>query len=161
MKRTDPPPAKFAPCEAISIWPSWLHVQRIRRVELALRVVVDVDVHAIGHGAGAHHGEVEAEGGGEVLADVTGPKSAVVPGQAEKSAGVIASLVTQALSEIAQPGAVFPRVLYCGVAGTGRDEERRALHAALDSMELAEEVVIDSDGLIAMYDALDLGAVAM
>ena len=92
---------------------------------------------------------------GEVLADVSGPKSNVVPGQAEKSAGVIASLVTQALSEIAQPGAVTPRVLYCGVAGTGRDEERRALHSALDSMELAEEVVIDSDGMIAMYDAFE------
>jgi glucosamine kinase len=92
---------------------------------------------------------------GEVLADVSGPRSNVVPGQAEKSAGVIASLVTQALSEIALPGAVTPRVLYCGVAGTGRDEERRALHSALDSMELAEEVVIDSDGLIAMYDAFE------
>jgi glucosamine kinase len=92
---------------------------------------------------------------GELLADVSGPKSNVVPGQAEKSAGVIASLVTQALSEIAQPGAITPRVLYCGVAGTGRDEERRALQAALDSMELAEEVVIDSDGMIAMYDAFE------
>ena len=92
---------------------------------------------------------------GEVLADVSGPKSNVVPGQAEKSAGVIASLVTQALSEIAQPGAVTPRVLYCGVAGTGRDEERRALHSAIDSMELAEEVIIDSDGMIAMYDAFE------
>jgi len=92
---------------------------------------------------------------GEVLADVSGPKSNVVPGQAEKSAGVIASLISQALSEIAQPGAVIPRVLYCGVAGTGRDEERRALHTALDSMDLAEEVIIDSDGMIAMYDAFE------
>src|SRR6202022_1452076 len=92
---------------------------------------------------------------GEILATVDGPKSAVSPGQAARSADVIADLVTRALSEIAQPGAVFPRVLYCGVAGTGRDEERRALHAALDAKELAEEVVIDSDGLIAMYDAFD------
>ncbi|GAC1417659.1 MAG: N-acetylglucosamine kinase [Gemmatimonadaceae bacterium] len=92
---------------------------------------------------------------GEVLATVEGPKSAVQPGEAERSAQVIAELVTQALAEIAQPGAVFPRVLYCGVAGTGRDEERRALHSALDTRELAEEVVIDSDGLIAMYDAFD------
>jgi glucosamine kinase len=46
-------------------------------------------------------------------------------------------------------------VLYCGVAGTGRDEERRALHSALDAKELAEEVAIDSDGLIALYDAFD------
>ncbi|MEA2766252.1 MAG: glucosamine kinase [Gemmatimonadaceae bacterium] len=92
---------------------------------------------------------------GEVLATVDGAKSAVSPGQAERSADVIADLVTRALSEIAQPGTVFPRVLYCGVAGTGRDEERRALHDALDAKELAEEVVIDSDGLIAMYDAFD------
>src|ERR1700716_3877196 len=90
---------------------------------------------------------------GEVLATVDGPKSAVAPGQAARSADVIAELVTRALSEIAQPGAVFPRVLYCGVAGTGREEERRALHAALDAKELAEEVIIDSDGLIAMYEA--------
>ncbi len=92
---------------------------------------------------------------GEVLATVDGPKSAVSPGQAARSADVIADLVTRALNEIALPGTVFPRVLYCGVAGAGRDEERRALHAALDAKELAEEVVIDSDGLIAMYDAFD------
>lgn len=92
---------------------------------------------------------------GEILATVEGPKSAVAPGEAERSAEVIAELVSRALSEIAQPGAVFPRVLYCGVAGTGRDEERRALHSALDARELAEEVVIDSDGLIAMYDAFE------
>ncbi len=92
---------------------------------------------------------------GEILAALDGQKSAVTPGQAERSADVIGDLVTRALAEIAQPGSVLPRVLYCGVAGTGRDEERKALHAALDAKELAEEVVIDSDGLIAMYDALD------
>ena len=92
---------------------------------------------------------------GEVLASAEGPKSAVTPGQAERSAEVISELVTRALAEIALPGAILPRVLYCGIAGTGRDEERRALHAALDAKELAEEVVIDSDGLIAMYDAFD------
>lgn len=92
---------------------------------------------------------------GEILATADGPKSAVVPGEAQHSADVIADLVSQALAEIAQPGAVLPRVLYCGVAGTGRDEERRALHSALDEKELAEEVIIDSDGLIAMYDAFD------
>ena len=92
---------------------------------------------------------------GEVLTSLDGPKSVVVPGEAKRSADVIAELVTRALAEIAQPGAVLPRVLYCGVAGTGRDEERKALHAALDAKELAEEVVIDSDGLIAMYDAFE------
>jgi glucosamine kinase len=92
---------------------------------------------------------------GEVLTALDGPKSAVTPGLAARSADVIGELVTRALGEIALPGAVLPRVLYCGVAGTGRDEERKALHAALDAKELAEEVVIDSDGLIALYDALD------
>ncbi len=90
---------------------------------------------------------------GEELATVEGPKSAVSPGQAAHSADVIADVVRQALAEVAQPGEVLPRVLYVGVAGIGRDEERRALHSALDAKELAEEVVIDSDGLIALYDA--------
>jgi glucosamine kinase len=91
----------------------------------------------------------------EVLATVEGPKSAVVPGHAARSAEVIAELVQQGLAEIAMPGAVLPRVLYCGVAGTGREEERRALHAALDEREIAEEVVVDSDGMIALYDAFE------
>ncbi len=112
-------------------------------------IVIGVD------GGGSKTRVIVGTGEGEALATIDGPKSAVSPGQAAHSADVIAELVTQALSEIAQPGAVFPRVLYCGVAGTGRDEERRALHAALDVKELAEEVIIDSDGLIAMYDAFE------
>ncbi len=95
---------------------------------------------------------------GEELATVEGPKSAVSPGQAAHSADVIADVVRRALAEVAQPGEVLPRVLYVGVAGIGRDEERRALHSALDAKELAEEVVIDSDGLIALYDAFGDGA---
>src|SRR5256714_15628998 len=112
-------------------------------------IVVGVD------GGGSKTRVVVGTAEGEILASVDGPKSAVVPGRAAESADVIADLVIKAVSEIAQPGAVFPRVLYCGVAGTGREEERRALHAALDAKELAEEVVIDSDGLIAMYDAFE------
>ena len=92
---------------------------------------------------------------GEVLATIDGPKSAVAPGQAAHSAEVIADLVSRGLAEIALPGAVLPRVLYCGVAGTGREEERRALETALDEREIAEEVVVDSDGMIALYDALE------
>jgi glucosamine kinase len=112
-------------------------------------IVVGVD------GGGSKTRVMVGTADGEVLATLDGPKSAVVPGQSERSAEVIAELVTRALAEVAQPGAVLPRVLYAGVAGTGRDEERKALHAALDAKELAEEVVIDSDGLIAMYDALE------
>ena len=112
-------------------------------------IVVGVD------GGGSKTRVMVGTADGEVLTILDGPKSAVVPGQASHSADVIADLVTRALAEVAQPGAVLPRVLYCGVAGAGRDEERRALHAALDAKELAEEVVIDSDGLIAMYDAFE------
>lgn len=92
---------------------------------------------------------------GEELAAIDGPGSAISLKGAEHSAAVIAELVARALGEIAQPGAVFPRILYCGVSGTGREEASRALHAALDKQELAEEVIIDSDGMIAYYDAFE------
>src|SRR5688500_16727021 len=81
---------------------------------------------------------------GEVLATLDGPGSAISLSGAEHSANVIAELVGRALGEIAQPGAVFPRVLYCGVSGTGREDSAKALRVALDEKELAEEVVIDS-----------------
>jgi len=78
-------------------------------------IVVGVD------GGGSKTRVVLGTADGDVLATVDGPKSAVVPGRAAESADVIGDLVVRAISEIAQPGAVFPRVLYCGVAGTGRD----------------------------------------
>jgi glucosamine kinase len=112
-------------------------------------IVIGVD------GGGSKTRVIVGTAEGEVLATAEGPKSAVTPGEAQRSAEVIAATVTEAMNQIAQPGAVIARVLYCGVAGTGRDEERRALHDALDAKELAEEVVIDSDGMIAMYDALE------
>jgi len=92
---------------------------------------------------------------GEQLATIDGPGSALSIDGAAHSAEVIADLVARALGEISQPGAIFPRVLYCGVSGTGREDRNRALHAALDEKELAEEVVVDSDGLIALYDAFE------
>jgi glucosamine kinase len=112
-------------------------------------IVIGVD------GGGSKTRVVVGTAEGEILATVDGPKSAIVPGHATDSANVIAELVVRAIAEIAQPGVVVPRVLYCGVAGTGREDERRALHGALDAKELAEEVVIDSDGMIAMYDAFE------
>lgn len=92
---------------------------------------------------------------GEELATIEGPGSALSLKGAEHSAAVIGELVTRALEEIAQPGAVLPRILYCGVSGTGREENARALHVALDEKELAEEVIIDSDGMVAYYDAFE------
>ena len=112
-------------------------------------IIVGVD------GGGSKTRVVVGTAEGEVLATVEGPKSAIVPGRAAESANIIGDLVIKAVAEIAQPGVVVPRVLYCGVAGTGRDEERRALQSALEAKDLAEEVVVDSDGLIAFYDAFE------
>jgi len=112
-------------------------------------IVIGVD------GGGSKTRVIVGTAEGEVLASVDGPKSAIIPGKAAESANVIAELVIKGVAEIAQPGVVVPRVLYCGVAGTGREEERRALQAALDAKDLAEEVVVDSDGLIAFYDAFE------
>jgi glucosamine kinase len=110
-------------------------------------IVIGVD------GGGSQTRVMVGTGEGEVLATVDGAGSAISLGGVAHSADVIADLVTRALAEIAQPGAVFPRVLYCGVSGTGREEPAKALHVALDERELAEEVVIDGDGMVAFYDA--------
>lgn len=112
-------------------------------------IVIGVD------GGGSKTRVMVGTGDGETLASVEGAGSAISLEGAAHSADVIADLVSSALGEIAQPGAVFPRVLYCGVSGTGREDQAKALHAALDKKELAEEVVIDSDGMIAFYDAFE------
>jgi glucosamine kinase len=99
-------------------------------------------------------GDVE----GNELARVEGGRSGVRPGRAEESAKVIADLVREALAQVALPGAVEPAVLYCGISGVGRDVERRSLQSALESEELAETVVVEPDGMIAMFDAFSDGA---
>ena len=63
---------------------------------------------------------------GEELANVEGGRSAMRPGDAEKSGAVIADLMRQALSEAGILDAV-PTILYGGFAGVGREEERRDL----------------------------------
>src|SRR2546429_9557566 len=91
-----------------------------------------------GAGGGASKaGVVVGTAEGDILASVDGPKSAVVPGHAAESAEVIGELVVRGIAEIAQPGAVLPRVLYCGVAGTRRGEGAPGLHTAPQSKELA------------------------
>lgn len=90
---------------------------------------------------------------GHELATAEGGRSRVSPGNADASAKVIAALVRQALGEAMLPGAAEPRVLYCGVAGVGREIEQRSLSSALEAENLAEHVVVDSDGAIAVFDA--------
>jgi glucosamine kinase len=93
---------------------------------------------------------------GEELATAEGPKSAMRPGDAEKSGAVVAELVREALSKAAIIDGV-PTVLYGGFAGVGREEERRALEIELNRLGVAEEVVVDTDASIAMADAFDEG----
>src|ERR1700686_5832688 len=108
--------------------------RRTREIVGMSEIIIGVD------GGGSKTRVLVGTAEGEVLATVEGPKSAVSPGEAARSADVIAELVTRALAEIAQPGAVFPRVLYAGVAGAGRGEGGRAPHSALDAKEVGGEV---------------------
>ena len=93
---------------------------------------------------------------GEELASVEGGRSAMRPGEAMKSAEVIADLMREALSSAGILDAI-PTILYGGFAGVGRDEERRDLEVELDRLGVADEVVVDNDAAIAMADAFGEG----
>ena len=108
-------------------------------------------------GGGSKTKVLVADETGWELAEAVGGRSAMGPGRADESAGVIAALVRQAISE-AGAEAIRPRVLAAGVAGVGRDIERRALTAALEDLDLADEVIVVGDGDIALSDAFGQGA---
>ena len=94
---------------------------------------------------------------GEELASVEGGRSAMRPGEAESSGAVIAELMREALSNAGILDAV-PAMLYGGFAGVGREEERRDLETELYRLEVADEIIVDSDAAIALADAFDGGA---
>ncbi|MDP9177735.1 MAG: hypothetical protein M3O61_08650 [Gemmatimonadota bacterium] len=93
---------------------------------------------------------------GEELASVEGGRSAMRPGEAEKSGAVIADLMREGLSRAGILDAI-PAVLYGGFAGVGRDEQRRDLEHELNRLGVADEVVVDSDAAIALVDAFGEG----
>jgi glucosamine kinase len=113
-------------------------------------IVVGVD------GGGSKTRVIVADDSGSQLGEVVGPASAVRPGQAERSADVIAATVRDALASCEMTH-VMPKVLCVGVAGAGREPERQALWQALMSRELADEVVIHADFSIALDDAFGEG----
>ncbi len=115
-----------------------------------MRLVIGVD------GGGSRTRLLLASADGQEIASAEGPKSAVRPGEAFRSADVIASLVEQALSESGHGGAM-PSVLYAGLAGVGREEERRALQSELEARDVADDIVVDTDAGIALYDAFGEG----
>jgi glucosamine kinase len=89
---------------------------------------------------------------GETIAELTGEGAAMSPGNAEHCAGIIAGLVTRAIESIQEDNAV-PGVIYAGVAGTGREAEQCSLQEALTALEIADEVVVETDASIALADA--------
>ncbi len=93
---------------------------------------------------------------GEELASVEGGRSAMRPGEADKSGAVIAAMMREALASAGILDAV-PTLLYAGFAGVGREEERRDLETELNRLGVAEEVIVDSDAAIALADAFGEG----
>ena len=108
-------------------------------------------------GGGSKTRVILADMEGNHLADVVGGGSAMAPGRGDHSAEVIASLVRMAMNE-AGINEGRPRILVAGVAGVGRLMESRALAGALEDLEIADEVVVQGDGEIALTDAFGSGA---
>ena len=108
-------------------------------------------------GGGSKTRVILADMEGNHLADVVGGGSAMAPGRGDHSAEVIASLVRMAMNE-AGINEGRPRILVAGVAGVGRLMESRALTGALEDLEIADEVVVQGDGEIALTDAFGSGA---
>jgi len=113
-------------------------------------IVVGVD------GGGSRTRVMVADEFGKEIVSVEGGPSAVRPGAAEHSAEVIASAVKDALAAC-DMSHVTPKVLCVGVAGAGRDAERDALWQALVTREVAEDVVVHADAMIALDDAFGEG----
>jgi glucosamine kinase len=90
------------------------------------------------------------------LGEATGPASAVIPGAERHSAEVIARTAIEALRSAGRENA-RPRALCAGLAGVGREAQRRAVLTALESMDLAEDVIVRADVTVAMDDAFGEG----
>lgn len=113
-------------------------------------LVVGVD------GGGSKTQVVVAGARGPDLASIVGSPSAVRPGQAAKSADTIARLVTEAL-EAAGKEKERPAALCIGVAGVGRDAEFASFFSEMQDRDLADELVVLPDAVVALEDAFGDG----
>jgi glucosamine kinase len=113
-------------------------------------IVIGVD------GGGSRTRVLVADEQGKEIVSVEGEGSAVRPGEAERSADIIAALIRDALAS-SDMNHVTPKVVCVGVAGVGRDPERQALWQALASRDVAEEVVVHADATVALDDAFGEG----
>lgn len=109
-------------------------------------LVVGVD------GGGSKTTVVVAGARGADLASINGSPSAVRPGHVAKSAETIARLVAEALDAAGKQGA-RPAALCIGVAGVGRDAEFASFFAEIQDRDLADEVVVLPDAMVALEDA--------
>lgn len=107
-------------------------------------------------GGGSKTHVIVADGRGKELASITGTASAVRPGDALHSADVIGALVRDALAVAGREER--PKVLVAGVAGVGREKERRELLRALEGEAIAEEVQVVPDAQVALEDAFGEGS---
>lgn len=115
-----------------------------------------IDLVAGADGGGSKTRVILSDGDGNQLADVTGAGSAMAPLKADHSSEVIGSLVRQALTEAGLDEQRL-KVLVAGVAGVGREPEARALRVALEDLEIADTVIVQGDGEIALTDAFGSG----
>lgn len=114
-------------------------------------IVVGVD------GGGSRTRAVVADEGGTELGRATGPGCAVRPGEAAASARVIVAAVREALVAAGLED-VVPQALCVGVAGVGREVERERLHGVLTESQVAEDVLVRPDAIVALDDAFGDGA---
>ncbi len=114
-------------------------------------LVVGVD------GGGTHTRAMVTDEAGTQLATADGVGSAVKAGEVERSADTIASTIEAAVR--GAPGEdIRVRLVCVGVAGVGREDERRDLHAALVTRGVSDEVLVVTDAEIALEDAFGDGA---
>lgn len=112
-------------------------------------LVVGVD------GGGSKTQVIVADGRGKELATLSGAASAIRPGEALHSAEVIGALVRDAVAMTEREDR--PRTLVVGVAGAGREKERKHLLRALEGEGLADDVQVVTDAEIAVEDAFGDG----
>ncbi|MGH7664736.1 MAG: BadF/BadG/BcrA/BcrD ATPase family protein [Gemmatimonadaceae bacterium] len=115
-----------------------------------------MDIVAGVDGGGSKTRVLIAGDDGATISEAEGSGSAVRPGRADRSAAVIAELVSTALANAGLSDTV-PRMLFIGVAGIGREAERQALLDGLFELRVARDIIVEPDGSIALNDAFDDG----
>lgn len=105
-------------------------------------------------GGGSHTRVLVADATGQEVATAEGRGSAVRPGEAAAAARAIHDVVRRAIEPVAD-GSI--RLLCVGVAGVGRAPERDALAHELESLALADEILVVPDATIALEDAFGDG----